>query len=500
MSKVYLIGAGPGDASLLTLKAKSIIEKADVVVYDRLVSLDILSMCNEKAKMVDVGKMPTHHKVKQSEINKLLVNFANEYADGTIARLKGGDPFVFGRGGEEALELVQAGVPFEVVPGITAGIAVPSYCGIPVTHRGLATSLHIITGHEREDGTETLGIDFESLARMNGTLVFYMGIASMPLIADKLVSCGKDTETPVAFIEKGTTPYERIVYATLKTAAEVIQCEKIVAPAITIMGDVVELGKTLSWRKPLPLSQKKLVVTRSSKQSSGIASRLRLLGAQVVETPMIQTHAVAQEPLWELFEKYDTVAFTSANGVEHFFELLKKHKKDARVLYDKKIASVGKVTSKKLLEYGLMSDFEPDDHTGEGLANLLCTNKANVGRGVLLIQGNLADDTVPNILSANDVKVERMVIYETVPTESLPDWKVSALKDADGILFASSSAVDAFVSVAKASGISVRDLSVAVCIGRVTEKTAVEYGFKTETSKQSTMDSLVEKVISIFNT
>ena len=288
--KVFLIGAGPGDPGLLTLRGKEILERADVVVYDRLVSPAILSMCNANAKMVDVGKMPTHHKVKQSEINKLLVQFAREYPQGTIARLKGGDPFVFGRGGEEALELVDAGVEFEIVPGITSAISVPAYAGIPVSHRGIATSFHIITGHEKENAE--LSLDFEALAKCPGPLIFLMGIANMDFIARRLIECGKDPKTPLAFIEKGTTPYQRTVLATLETAGETIVRENVTAPAITIMGGVVELGKTLAWKKNLPLSGKRLVVTRAAKQSSGISTRLAALGAEVIETPMIETRTL----------------------------------------------------------------------------------------------------------------------------------------------------------------------------------------------------------------
>ena len=268
--KVYLIGAGPGDPGLLTVRGKSILEKADVVVYDRLVSPGVLSLCNPKAKMVDVGKMPTHHKVKQSEINKLLVKFAVEMPGSIVARLKGGDPFVFGRGGEEALELVDADVEFEVVPGVTSAIAVPAYPGIPVSHRGIATSFHIITGHEKEvdsrksevgsdsvilsevrstkskDPSQNLSLDFENLAKCQGTLIFLMGIANMDFIARRLIECGKDPKTPLAFIEKGTTPNQRTVMASLETAGETIVRENVTAPAITIMGGVVELGKTLA--------------------------------------------------------------------------------------------------------------------------------------------------------------------------------------------------------------------------------------------------------------
>ena len=439
--KVYLIGAGPGDPGLLTVRGKSILEKADVVVYDRLVSPGVLSLCNPKAKMVDVGKMPTHHKVKQSEINKLLVKFALEMPGATVARLKGGDPFVFGRGGEEALELVAAGVEFEVVPGVTSAIAVPAYAGIPVSHRGIATSFHIITGHEKEvdsrksevgsdsvilsegrstkskDPSQNLSLDFENLAKCQGTLIFLMGIANMDFIARRLIECGKDPKTPLAFIEKGTTPNQRTVMATLETAGETIVRENVTAPAITIMGGVVELGKTLAWKKNLPLSGKRLVVTRAAKQSSGITARLTALGAEVIETPMIETrdvfpccHAglrsgisnssenkVAEPVEFEDLKNFDILAFTSMNGVESFFKQLFAAGYDVRVLAGKKIASVGKITEKKLLEYGIRCDYVPEDHTGEGLGLLLQKVVGDESR-ILLLQGNLADDTLLKLL------------------------------------------------------------------------------------------------------
>jgi uroporphyrin-III C-methyltransferase len=489
--KVYLIGAGPGDPGLLTLRGKSVLEKADVVVYDRLVSPAILGFCNPKAKMVDVGKMPTHHKVKQSEINKLLVQFASEFPGGVIARLKGGDPFVFGRGGEEALELVDAGVEFEVVPGITSAISVPAYAGIPVSHRGIATSFHIITGHEKEVDSRklevgsgevigachcepckgdaisrgNLSLDFETLAHCPGTLIFLMGIANMDFIAKRLMECGKDPKTPLAFIEKGTTPYQRTVMATLETAGETIVRENVTAPAITIMGGVVELGKTLAWKKNLPLSGKRLVVTRAAKQASGITARLTALGAEVIETPMIETSTL-ERPLvmaspegarqsrpadFSSLANFDILAFTSTNGVESFFKQLLASGNDIRILAGKKITSVGKITEKKLLEYGIRCDYVPEDHTGEGLGKLLASLIPQSTEGatsypiprILLLQGNLADDTLLKLLP----QATRWVVYETLPVTELPEWKREAVASADAVVFASTSAVDNFVKL-----------------------------------------------------
>ncbi|MBR2899324.1 MAG: uroporphyrinogen-III C-methyltransferase [Fibrobacter sp.] len=528
--KVYLIGAGPGDPGLLTLRGKEILEKADVVVYDRLVSLAILGMCNPKAKMVDVGKMPQHHKVKQSEINKLLVQFACEMPSATIARLKGGDPFVFGRGGEEALELVNAGVEFEIVPGITSAISVPAYAGIPVSHRGIATSFHIVTGHEKAESNGELSLDFENLAHCSGTLVFLMGIANMDFIAQRLVECGKDPKTPVAFIEKGTTPYQRTVMATLATAGETIVREKVTAPAITIMGGVVELGKSLAWKKNLPLSGKRLVVTRAAKQASGITARLTALGAEVIETPMIETRTLEcpsvipapssvipatcgersrtkagiSSSVFDSLADFDVLAFTSVNGVESFFKQLFAAGYDVRILAGKKIASVGKITEKKLLEYGIRCDYVPEDHTGEGLGKLLASLNMDVSR-ILLLQGNLADDTLQKLLP----QATRWVVYETLPVSELPEWKREAVESADAVVFASSSAVENYVKVMpqsvegsdsypepRASNLNPRT---SFCIGRLTEATARKHGFETVTSDETTMDSLVKKIVEYYS-
>jgi len=555
--KVYLIGAGPGDPGLLTLRGKEIIEKADVVVYDRLVSPAILGFCNPKAKMVDVGKMPTHHKVKQSEINKLLVQFAGEFPGGVIARLKGGDPFVFGRGGEEALELVAAGVQFEVVPGITSAISVPAYAGIPVSHRGIATSFHIITGHEkldertlasslqtRDERDVNLSLDFETLAKCPGTLIFLMGIANMDFIAKRLMECGKDPKTPLAFIEKGTTPYQRTVTATLETAGETLVRENVTAPAITIMGGVVELGKSLAWKKNLPLSGKRLVVTRAAKQASGITARLTALGAEVIETPMIETKTLdcpliachpeskTKDPDQNCFAdfnslaNFDILAFTSTNGVESFFKQLITAGFDVRVLAGKKIASVGKITEKKLLEYGIRCDYVPEDHTGEGLGKLLRSfldertlvnslqtrDESGVALSgarsaeskdlldesrILLLQGNLADDTLLNLLP----KATRWVVYETLPVAELPEWKREAVAVADAVVFASTSAVENYVKIMPQSTEGATPYPVphtSFCIGRMTESAARTHGFETVTSDETSMDSLVKKIAEYY--
>ena len=514
--KVWLVGAGPGDVGLMTLKGREVLSRAEVVVYDALVSDSVLGLIPEGAKLIFAGKRSGNHYLKQEETNKVLLE---EALNGKrVVRLKGGDPFVFGRGGEEALELVAAGVEFEVVPGITSAISVPAYAGIPVSHRGIATSFHIITGHEKAESSSNVipaqagissvpvGLDFPALAKCPGTLIFLMGIANMDFIARRLMECGKDPKTPLAFIEKGTTPYQRTVMATLETAGATIARENVTAPAITIMGGVVELGQTLAWKKNLPLAGKRLVVTRAAKQASGITARLTALGAEVIETPMIETRDVIPATCSErcrtkagissadfnALANFDILAFTSTNGVESFFRQLFAAGYDVRVLAGKKIASVGKITEKKLLEYGIRCDYVPEDHTGEGLGKLLAA-KVTAGEidesRILLLQGNLADDTLLELLP----KSTRWVVYETLPVTELPEWKREAVAGADAVVFASTSAVENFVKMAEARP------SLSFCIGRMTETAARKHGFETVTSDETTMDSLVKKIAEYYS-
>ena len=345
-----------------------------------------------------------------------------------------------------------------------------------------------------------------------------MGIANMDFIAQRLVECGKDPKTPVAFIEKGTTPYQRTVMATLATAGETIVREKVTAPAITIMGGVVELGKSLAWKKNLPLSGKRLVVTRAAKQASGITARLTALGAEVIETPMIETRTLKcpsvipapssvipakagiSSAIFDTLADFDLLAFTSVNGVESFFKQLFDAGYDVRILAGKKIASVGKITEKKLLEYGIRCDYVPEDHTGEGLGKLLATLVPQSTEGatsnpipqILLLQGNLADDTMTKLLP----QATRWVVYETLPVSELPEWKREAVESADAVVFASSSAVENFVQVSRLSSLVSR---LSFCIGRLTEATARKHGFETVTSDETTMDSLVKKIVEYYS-
>ena len=373
-----------------------------------------------------------------------------------------------------------------------------------------------------------------------------MGIANMDFIAKRLMECGKDPKTPLAFIEKGTTPYQRTVMATLETAGETIVRENVTAPAITIMCGVVELGNTLAWKKNLPLSGKRLVVTRAAKQASGITARLTALGAEVIETPMIETRTlecplvmaqahdsigsampVCEQPVTALashviaspegaqqsrpadfssLANFDILAFTSTNGVESFFKQLLASGNDIRILAGKKIASVGKITEKKLLEYGIRCDYVPEDHTGEGLGKLLeslckstkdaCVIASEQGeRGnlieksrILLLQGNLADDTLLKLLP----QATRWVVYETLPVTELPEWKCEAVKSADAVVFASTSAVENFIKMTNARP------HTSFCIGRMTESAARKYRFETVTSDETTMDSLVKKIVEYY--
>ena len=347
-----------------------------------------------------------------------------------------------------------------------------------------------------------------------------MGIANMDFIAQRLVECGKDPKTPVAFIEKGTTPYQRTVMATLATAGETIARENVTAPAITIMGGVVELGRSLAWKKNLPLSGKRLVVTRAAKQASGVTARLAALGAEVIETPMIETRTLSapitpnviasprslsaveagarqsKASVFDTIADFDILAFTSVNGVESFFKQLFAAGYDVRVLAGKKIASVGKITEKKLLEYGIRCDYVPEDHTGDGLGKLLASLNLDDSR-VLLLQGNLADDTLQRLLP----KATRWVVYETLPVSELPEWKREAVAMADAVVFASTSAVENFIKTMPQRDEDMDSNSLprtSFCIGRMTESAARKHDFETVTSDETTMDSLVNKIVEYY--
>ncbi|MGL5951153.1 MAG: uroporphyrinogen-III C-methyltransferase, partial [Cetobacterium sp.] len=358
MGKVYIIGAGCGNIDLLTLKGKRCIEEADCVIYDRLIDPKVLKLAKPSAEMIYLGKGNTEGGVIQDEINKTLASKALEGK--VVARVKGGDPFVFGRGGEEIEEIVKHSIPFEIVPGISSSIAVPEYAGIPVTHRGLARSFHVFTGHTMENGQWH---DFSTIAKLDGTLVFLMGIKNLDLITGDLINNGKNPDTPVAVIEKGTSENQRVTVGTLKDIVEKAKEDKIVPPAITIIGDVVNMRETFKWFENQPLSGKKVLVTRDEKQANEFSEKLRIKGATVRELPFINIESAESFDEKDL-KGYSAILFNSPNGVKYFMENIK----DIRSLGHLKIGVVGAKTDELLREYKIIPDFIPEKYMGIELA------------------------------------------------------------------------------------------------------------------------------------
>jgi uroporphyrinogen III methyltransferase/synthase len=363
---VYLVGAGPGDPGLMTRRSLELIAVADAILYDRLIPPGALDGARADAELRYVGKEPGATALTQDETNELMVELAR--AGKRVVRLKGGDPFVFGRGGEEAEALAAAGIRFEVVPGVTAGVAAPAYAGIPVTHRDAASAVAFVTGHE-DPGKPGTAIDWEALARFPGTLVFYMGIKQLPQIAERLLAAGREPGEAVAVVERGTHPGQRTVVDTLAGIAARVEAEAVRPPAITLVGAVAELRETIAWLERRPLHGEVVAVTRARAQASGLAERLRELGAEVVETPAIRIEPRPVEgELLEAVERigeYALVCFTSPNGVRLLFEALASAGRDARALAGATVAAIGPGTAAALLEHGIRADVVPERFVAE---------------------------------------------------------------------------------------------------------------------------------------
>ncbi|MGZ6694432.1 MAG: uroporphyrinogen-III C-methyltransferase [Solirubrobacteraceae bacterium] len=418
----YLVGAGPGDPGLLTARALELIARADVILYDRLIPPEALAHARAGAELVDVGKVGGGAQVPQDVTTALLVEHAA--AGREVVRLKGGDPFVFGRGGEEAQALRAAGVDFEVVPGVTAGVAAPAHAGIPVTQRNVSSAVAFVTGHEDPEKPET-AIDWPALAAFPGTLVFYMGVRQLPRIAEQLVAHGRDPGEPAAIVERGTLPDQRVLRCTLGTLGE----QRAKAPAITLVGAVADLAGELAWRPPAPLAGQTIAVTRARAQSSGLASSLRALGAAVVEAPVIRIEPLPVQ-LPDL-SAYDLLVLTSPNGVERLFAQVR----DARALAGPAIAVIGPGTARALRAHGVEPDVVPDRAVGESLAEALA---GGGWRRALVARAQEARDVVPDALRAAGAEVDVLALYRTV-AEPLDDAARAAVLGADWATFTSAS-------------------------------------------------------------
>jgi uroporphyrinogen III methyltransferase / synthase len=436
---VYLVGAGPGDPGLLTVRAAELIARADVILHDRLIPAEALAGARPDAEVLYVGKQGGGRQVPQEETQRLLVERAR--AGRTVVRLKGGDPFVFGRGGEEALVCLEAGIAFEVVPGITAGVAAPAYAGIPVTHRDLASGVAFVTGHE-DPAKPDSALDWPALAAFPGTLVFYMGVRALPRIAEQLVAGGRPADEPVAVVERGTLPGQRTLVATLSDVAERAAAEGIRAPAITLVGPVAELRERLAWLERRPLHGRTIAVTRARPQASALAARLRELGAGVVEAPAIRTRPLEAE-LPDL-AVYDLVCVTSPNGAAELFARLGAAGRDARALAGLLVAAIGPGTARALKEHGIVADIVPERAVAEGLVSGLAGVDV---RRALIVRAREGRDVLPDALRARGADVDVVALYETV-AEPLDEPTARAAAAADYVTFTSASTVRYFLDAA----------------------------------------------------
>lgn len=498
---VYLIGAGPGDPGLLTCKGRQALSEADVVVYDYLASDELLALARPDAEFIYVGKIAGNHAMKQGDINRLLIAKAKEGK--VVARLKGGDPYIFGRGGEEAEELVDAGVPFEEVPGISSSIAGPAYAGIPLTHRAWSSSVTIITGHE--DPTKPGSVhNWDALARSASTLVFLMGMKNLPDIAAKLIASGMDKDTPAALVHWGTTSRQRSLASTLADLPDAAVREGFTNPSIIVVGDVVRLKDKLDWFEKKPLFGRTVVVTRAREQASESAALFARKGAHVIQFPTItisplRDYGELDEAVANL-SRYGWLVFTSVNGVRFFRERLHALKLDARALHGVKVAAIGPATAKAVEAMGVYADLVPSSYVAEGVAEAML-KLGMKGQRVLLPRAREAREVLPEALRAAGAEVDVITAYENVPSEENREEVMKALEEGrlDCVTFGSSSTVRNFLASIPMETLQKHPEVRFAAIGPVTAKTMHEMGMNVDIQpEQFTIPALVDAVCSAF--
>ena len=471
--RVYLVGAGPGDPGLVTVKALECLKQADAVVYDFLVNPGLLAHAAQGAELIYVGKKGSDHTLDQSGINALLVDLANKGR--TVVRLKGGDPFIFGRGGEEAEELVRAGIAFEIVPGVSSAVAAPAYAGIPLTHRRFTSSVGFLTGHEDPTKPDS-ALDWDRIATGLGTLVFLMGVRNLSTITARLIEAGRGPDTPAALVRWGTTPNQATLTGTLADLAEKARALDFQPPAVLVVGEVVTLRDTLNWFETLPLFGRRIMVTRSRTQASRLTGALTALGAEVIECPTI---SMAPPVDWSEVDRvldrladFGWLVLTSPNGVIFLMERLKTRGLDARSLAPVKLAAIGPATAEKLEEYGLRADQVPGEYVGEALSRTLIEQGASKGR-VLLLRSDKARQVLPQSLTAAGADVEDVALYRTLTPSSLPPEAEQALDQnlLDLVTFTSSSTVINLAGLLGNRFDKIKDRIAAACIGPITART-----------------------------
>src|SRR5574337_872021 len=497
-SMVYLVGAGPGDPRLITVKGLECIKKADVLIYDYLVNVDLLKVAKPNAEFIYVGKQGGAHTLEQDDINQLLVKKAKE--DKIVTRLKGGDPYIFGRGGEEAIVLRENNVPFEVVPGITAAIATPNYAGIPVTHRDFTSTFGLITGHEDPTKDES-SIDWAKISTGIGTLAFYMGIKNLPYITEQLMKHGRSKDTPVAVIRWGTTTQQKTVTGTLDTIVQ--KAKDIKPPAITIVGEVVKLREQLNWFETKPLFRKTVVVTRSREQASEFADQLYEYGAHVIEFPTIEIAKPENiEPLDDAIQNihsYNWLVFTSINGVDSFFQRLFELGKDIRELKGIKLCVIGPATESGIEKYHVNVDCKPPKFVAESVVEELKKVTVIKGEKFLLPRADIARSFLPEELQKLGGKVTDLVAYKTVMAQPRDINLADKIKNGEVhiVTFTSSSTVRNFVQIIGEKNIASFNGRVQYAsIGPITTQTAEELGLRVAIkAKEYTIPGLVDAIM-----
>lgn len=495
---VYLVGAGPGDPGLITTKGLHCIEIADVLIYDYLAAKAFLSHARPECECIYVGKKGGDHTLSQNGINALIADKAREGK--IVTRLKGGDPFIFGRGGEEAEILVNAGIPYEVVPGVTSAIAAPAYAGIPLTHRQFTSTVAFITGHEDPTKDET-SIDWPALARGIGTLVFFMGVKNLPNIVKRLCDNGRSPDTPVALVRWGTTAKHKTVTGTLDNIVVKSQQAGIKAPALIVVGKVVTLRDTLQWFEKRPLLGKRIVVTRARAQASDLIQELTELGAECIECPTIEvvppdSWAPLNKAIADI-QKYQWLVFTSVNGVQYFFERLFKNGLDVRALGHLRTAAIGPATSERLRQYGINTDILPKTYQAESVVEAFAKESVQ-GQKVLLPRAKEARVILPEELVRMGAKVDEITAYQTIQATDGKTELIQALQNGtiDMVTFTSSSTVRNFKALLPEEGCQELLEGVAVaCIGPITADTAKELGFNRDiVAKSFTITGLREAI------
>lgn len=500
--KVYLIGAGPGDPGLLTLKGKRCIEEADVIVYDHLVNKKLLEFTKDSAEIIYVGKVAGKHTKSQDDINSLLVSKTKEGK--VVARLKGGDPFIFGRGGEEALELVNNGIHFEVVPGVSAATSVPAYAGIPLTHRDFNSSIALITGHEdpSKGGSK---IEWKGLSTCIENLIFFMGAKNISNIVKKLIENGRNPDTPIAVIRWGTTPQQKTIVGTLNNILKKTKEKEIKPPSIIVVGKVVALREKLNWFEKKSLFGKRILITRPKGQAESFIELLEKEGAITIQFPAIET---VPPDSWDMLDNainkldsYQWLIFTSVNGVRFFMERLKIKGKDVRELKNIKICAIGPKTAAAVESLGIKVDAVPERYIAEGVIEEM-RKKGIKGKRVLLPRAVIARDILPDKLTDMGAKIDVVDAYKTVR----PKEEISGIKnmleggEIDVITFTSSSAVKNFMSYISGNDIkkTLKNITIA-CIGPITAKTVREFGIKSHiVADRYTIEGFTEKIIEYF--